>query len=127
MPHFVAECHGDLTSADGTGQEYPARGRFRSRLATYRSPRSTWCKLALGIGLEVKYTIGDLAAAIGIAILLTPALRSDLRTWYPWIAVGIALLIWAPNLAWQVERGFPSLVYIAIIRARAAALSLTRC
>jgi Dolichyl-phosphate-mannose-protein mannosyltransferase len=69
--------------------------------------------LWLGIGLEVKYTIAGLAAAIGIAILLTPALRSDLRTRYPWIAAGIALLIWAPNLAWQVAKGFPSVVYIA--------------
>lgn len=69
--------------------------------------------VSLGVGLEVKYTIGGLVAAIGIAILLTPTLRSDLRTRYPWIAAGIALLIWAPNLAWQVEKGFPSLVYIA--------------
>ena len=67
----------------------------------------------LGIGLEVKYTIGGLVAAIGLAILFTPALRSDLRTRYPWIAAGIALLIWAPNLAWQVPKGFPSLIYIA--------------
>lgn len=68
--------------------------------------------LSLGIGLEVKYTIGALVAAIGVAVLLTPALRSDLRTRYPWIAVAIALLIWAPNLVWQVARGFPSLIYI---------------
>jgi len=69
--------------------------------------------LSLGIGLEVKYTIAGMAAAIGLAVLLTPALRSDLRTRYPWIAAGIALLIWAPNLAWQVAKGFPSLIYIA--------------
>jgi 4-amino-4-deoxy-L-arabinose transferase-like glycosyltransferase len=69
--------------------------------------------LSLGIGLEVKHTIAGLAAAIGIAILLTPALRSHLRTRYPWVAAGIALLIWAPNLAWQAANGFPSLVYIA--------------
>ena len=68
--------------------------------------------ISLGIGLEVKYTIGGLAAAIGIAILLTPALRSDLGTRYPWIAAGIALFMWAPNLAWQVEKGFPSFIYI---------------
>jgi hypothetical protein len=29
------------------------------------------------------------------------------------MAIGIALLIWAPNLAWQVAKGFPSLIYIA--------------
>ena len=67
----------------------------------------------LGIGFEVKYTIGGLAVAIAIAILFTPALRADLRTRYPWIAAGIALVIWAPNLAWQVAKGFPSLIYIA--------------
>jgi hypothetical protein len=68
--------------------------------------------LSLGIGLEVKYTIAGLAVAIGLAVLLTPALRSDLRTRYPWIAAGIALLICAPNLAWQAAKGFPSLEYI---------------
>jgi hypothetical protein len=68
--------------------------------------------ITLGIGLEVKYTIVGLIAGIGMAILLTPSLRSTLRTRYPWIGVGIALLIWAPNLVWQVAEGFPSLTYI---------------
>jgi hypothetical protein len=84
------------------------------RLALEHRPRYwIYLGISLGIGLEVKYTIGGLAAAIGIAILLTPTLRSDLRTQYPWIAAGIALLIWAPNLVWQVQNRFPSLVYIA--------------
>ncbi|MGB9511293.1 MAG: glycosyltransferase family 39 protein [Candidatus Acidiferrum sp.] len=83
-------------------------------LVLERRPRYwIYLGISLGIGLEVKYTIGGLVAAIGIAILLTPTLRADLRTRYPWIAAGIALLIWAPNLAWQVDKGFPSLVYIA--------------
>ena len=68
--------------------------------------------ITLGVGLEVKYTIVGLIAGIGLAVLLTPPLRDQLRTRYPWIASAIALLIWAPNLAWQVVEGFPSLVYI---------------
>jgi dolichyl-phosphate-mannose-protein mannosyltransferase len=74
-----------------------------------------WIYLAitLGIGLEVKYTIVGLIAGIGIAVLLTPSLRMELRTKYPWIAAMIALLIWAPNLAWQVVEGFPTLIYLA--------------
>ncbi len=69
--------------------------------------------VTLGIGLEVKYTIVGLIAGVGIAVLLTPSLRNELRTRYPWIAVAIALLIWAPNLAWQVVEGFPTLIYLA--------------
>jgi hypothetical protein len=68
--------------------------------------------ITLGVGLEVKYTIAGLIAGIGMAVLLTPSLRSTLRTSYPWIGAGIALLIWAPNLVWQVAEGFPSLTYI---------------
>jgi hypothetical protein len=69
--------------------------------------------VTLGIGLEVKYTILGLVAGIGAAVLLTPLLRMELRTKYPWIAAAIALLIWAPNLVWQMVEGFPSLAYIA--------------
>jgi Dolichyl-phosphate-mannose-protein mannosyltransferase len=68
--------------------------------------------ISLGIGLEVKYTIVGLIAGIGIAVLVTPSLRNQLRTKSPWIAAALALLIWAPNLAWQVAEGFPSLIYI---------------
>jgi hypothetical protein len=69
--------------------------------------------VTLGIGLEVKYTIVGLILGIAVAILLTPSLRMELRKKYPWIAFAIALLIWAPNLAWQVVEGFPTLIYLA--------------
>jgi hypothetical protein len=83
-------------------------------LVTDRRPRYwIYLGITLGIGLEVKYTIVGLIAGIGIAVLLTPSLRVHLRTKYPWIAAAIALLIWAPNLAWQVVEGFPTLTYIA--------------
>jgi dolichyl-phosphate-mannose-protein mannosyltransferase len=68
--------------------------------------------ITLGIGLEVKYTIVGLIAGIVMAVLLTPWLRKELRTRYPWIAAAVALLVWSPNLAWQVVEGFPSLAYI---------------
>ncbi len=82
-------------------------------LVTDRRPRY-WIYLGvtLGIGLEVKYTIVGLIAGIGIAVILTPSLRGELRTRYPWIAGGLAVLILAPNLAWQVVEGFPSVIYV---------------
>jgi hypothetical protein len=69
--------------------------------------------ITLGIGLEVKYTIVGLIVGVAIAVVLTPSLRVDLRTRYPWLAAAISLLIWTPNLIWQVVEGFPSLTYIA--------------
>ena len=68
--------------------------------------------VTLGIGLEVKYTIVGLILGMGLAVLVAPSLRAKLRTRYPWIAIAIALLIWAPNLAWQVAEGFPTLIYL---------------
>jgi hypothetical protein len=83
-------------------------------LVTERRPRYwIYLGITLGIGLEVKYTIVGLIAGMAIAILLTPSLRMELRTKYPWIAAAIVLFIWAPNLAWQVVEGFPTLIYLA--------------
>jgi hypothetical protein len=82
-------------------------------LLTDRQPRYwIYLGITLGIGLEVKYTIVGLILGIGIAVLLTPSLRLELRTKYPWIAAALALLIWAPNLTWQVAEGFPTLAYL---------------
>ena len=82
-------------------------------LVVDRRPRY-WIYLGvtLGIGLEVKYTIAGLIAGIVVAVLATTALRAQVRTRYPWIGVALALLIWSPNLAWQVTEGFPSLAYV---------------
>jgi hypothetical protein len=89
-------------------------------LVTERRPRYwIYLGITLGIGLEAKYTIVGLILGIGAAVLLTPSLRIELRTKYPRIGAGLALLIWAPNLAWQVAEGFPSLIYIASHRGGA--------
>ena len=82
-------------------------------LVIERKPR-TWLLLGLtlGIGLDVKYTIVALIAGIGLAVLLTPALRAELRTPYPWRAALLMLVIWSPNVIWQVANGFPSLSYV---------------
>jgi hypothetical protein len=76
--------------------------------------RRHWIALGmtLGVGLEVKYTIAGLVVGMVVAVLLTPALRARWRLADPWLAASIALLVWAPNLAWQVVNGFPSLTYI---------------
>lgn len=69
--------------------------------------------LDLGIGFETKLTIVGLWVAIAIAVLVSADLRRWLRTPYPWIGLIIALVCAAPNVAWQIANGFPTLTYIA--------------
>ena len=78
-----------------------------------RKPR-TWIYLGitLGIGLEVKFLILALIAGIVLAVVVTPSLRQELRTRSPWIGASLALLIWMPNIVWQVANGFPTVNYV---------------
>ncbi len=68
--------------------------------------------LTLGIGLEIKYLILPLIAGIAVAVLVTPSLRKDLRTRDPWIGAALMVLIWLPNVVWQISNGFPTLTYV---------------
>jgi hypothetical protein len=79
-----------------------------------RKPRA-WILLGitLGIGLEIKYLILPLILGIGMATLLTPSVRHDLRTRYPWIGGLLMFVIWTPNVVWQVTNGLPTVMYIS--------------
>jgi Dolichyl-phosphate-mannose-protein mannosyltransferase len=72
-----------------------------------------------GIALENKDTILFLGAGLAIALVL--ARRWDvLRSPWAWSAIGIALLFWAPNLAWEAANGWPQLKMAAAISQYAA-------
>ncbi len=64
----------------------------------------------LGVGLETKYTIVGLIAGMVIGTLLTP-MRRHLATPWPWLGLGLALIIFLPNLVWQVGNDWPSIEY----------------
>ena len=75
--------------------------------------------LATGIGLENKDTPLFLGAGLAVGLVLTR--RWDiLRSPWAWSAIGIALLIWAPNLAWQAANGWPQLTMASQISGYAA-------
>jgi len=66
----------------------------------------------LGLGLFNKISIYLLLGAIALALLATPH-RRVLRTPWPWVGAGVALLLFSPYLIWQVQHGFPTLEFIA--------------
>jgi MFS family permease len=67
--------------------------------------------LVLGIGLLTKYTVLDIAFGLAAGIVLTRR-RAHLRTPWPWLAAGIALVMLLPNMAWQVQHAWPTLEYL---------------
>ncbi len=82
------------------------------RIATAASP-TWWLGLgaALGLGMMTKFTTPALVAGVGAGVLLTP-IRRELRTPWPWLGAALALVIAAPNLAWQVVHGWPSIDFL---------------
>jgi MFS family permease len=79
------------------------------RLLAGADPRQ-WLLVGLvaGIGLENKHTI--LFLGFGLAVGILVARRWDLvRTRWTWLALGIAVVLWTPNLVWQAQHGFPQL------------------
>ncbi len=91
---------------------------FMIRLLKTENPR-WWLAIGatVGIGLLTKYTICFLVAGILGGLLLTSARRFLLSRWFLGGAA-LALLIFLPNLVWQVRHGFISLHFLQHIHAR---------
>ena len=62
----------------------------------------------VGLGLMNKHSTALFAAAVAVALLLTP-LRRELRKPWPWLGAALALLIFLPNIVWQVRHEFATL------------------
>ena len=67
-----------------------------------------WVGFAFGVSLQNKWMPVFLAAALLIGFATTADGRRRLRSPWLWAGIGIAALIWAPNLAWQAANGWPS-------------------
>lgn len=82
--------------------------------ALHQARRRDWLALGavLGFGLLNKWSVLWLGAGIAVALLLLSAGRAQLRTAGPWLAAGIAVLLFAPHVAWQVSHGWPTLEFM---------------
>jgi hypothetical protein len=69
------------------------------------------------MGMMTKFTIAFWVMGLAAAVLFTP-MRKYLRSKWLWLGAGLALLIYLPNLIWQVQHDFLSLRFLAAIHAR---------
>lgn len=67
-----------------------------------------WAGAVAGLAFETKYGILLWAFGLAVGVLLTSH-RQIFRSRDLWIGVGIAVLLAAPNVAWQAAQGFPFL------------------
>jgi len=72
---------------------------------------------ALGLGMMSKYTMGFFTLGIVGAVLATDA-RRYLRSKWLWLGVAISVLLFLPNLLWQVRHHFVSLDFLRFIHER---------
>jgi hypothetical protein len=73
--------------------------------------------IAIGLGMMSKYTMGFFVASLVVALLLTDARRYLASKWL-WIGVALSLLVFLPNLVWQIQHHFISLDFLHHIHAR---------
>ncbi|HZR57757.1 MAG TPA: glycosyltransferase family 39 protein, partial [Terriglobales bacterium] len=67
-----------------------------------------WFGVLSGLGLMNKHSTGFFGLAVVIGLLLTEHRREFAKPWI-WIAACIAVLIFSPNLIWQIHHHFPTL------------------
>lgn len=72
-----------------------------------------WLGLVLGLGILNKYTTFFFGAAVLVALLLTAPRLLGRRA--SWRAAGLALLVAAPTLVWQVAHGLPFRHHMALL------------
>ncbi len=73
--------------------------------------------VVLGVGMETRYTMGFLALGLAGAVLLTDA-RRFLRSRWLWVGVALSILVFLPNLIWQMQHHFISLDFLSHLHAR---------
>ena len=91
---------------------------FLIRLLRQDDPR-WWLAVgaSIGLGMMTKYTMIFLVAGIVAGLLLTRTRRYVKSPWL-WAGVALSLLIFLPNLIWQIQHDFISLQFLNQIHAR---------
>jgi hypothetical protein len=79
----------------------------------------------IGLGMQTKYTMVFFAAAVAGGVILTPA-RRYLRSNWLWAGVALSLVIFLPNLLWQIQHHFISLDQLQRIHARDVRIGRTK-
>jgi len=83
-----------------------------------------WFGALAGLGLQNKHSTLLFGAAVAAGLLLSPQRRELGRRWI-WLGAAVALVIFLPNVLWQVAHGFPTLEDLSTVREMGQNVSLS--
>ena len=91
---------------------------FVIRLLKSNDPR-WWVGIGIviGLGMLTKFTMAIYVAGIVVGTVLTSA-RHYLKSRWLWIGVVLSLLVFLPNLIWQIQHSFITLQFLNSIHTR---------
>jgi hypothetical protein len=75
-----------------------------------------WFGLLSGVGILNKWSMLFFGTGVAIGLILTRERRAFLNRWI-WLAFAIAMLIWLPNVIWNIHHHWPFLELMANVRA----------
>ncbi|MGI9035136.1 MAG: glycosyltransferase family 39 protein [Pyrinomonadaceae bacterium] len=79
----------------------------------------------IGIGMLTKYTVALFVIGIVVGVLATRA-RRYLKSPWLWAGVAVSLIIWLPNIVWQIQHQFISIDFMRSIHERDVAIGRTQ-
>lgn len=122
----MATCVAPVALAQGAVFQYVSFDYLWGVLATYflvklcKSDDPRWwvaIGVALGLGMETRYTAGFWTLGIVAAVLLSEA-RKYLPTKWLWLGVGISVLFVLPNVIWQAQHHWISVDFLKHLHER---------
>jgi len=75
-----------------------------------------WFGLLAGVGILNKWSMLFWGAGLFLGLVLTKQRRVLAEKWI-WLGLGIAMLIWLPNILWNIHHGWPFLELMANVRS----------
>ena len=83
--------------------------------ALFESDNAAWLMLGviMGMGLLSKYTFVLFFLSLALFCSSTPSQRKWLTRWQPYVSLGIALIVFSPNLIWNSLHGWVSILFQA--------------
>jgi 4-amino-4-deoxy-L-arabinose transferase-like glycosyltransferase len=91
---------------------------FLIRLLKSDNPR-WWVGIGamVGVGMMTKYAMAFFVAGVVVGVLLTPA-RRYLKSPWLWAGASLSVLLFLPNLIWQIRHDFVSFHFLQYIHKR---------